>query len=87
MSSQNNSGWVYDIGTIQTSKAGKEYIRITKDVTLKKGQSLFYQSYENKLQKLVDKGKITPEEAERQLEEKSYIKYVLNLAPENAQKR
>lgn len=81
MSNQKSKGWTFDIGTIQVSKGGKEYIRVNKDVVLKKGQSIFKLSHEEKLQGMVDRGIITPEDAERQLEEKSYIKFFLNLAP------
>jgi hypothetical protein len=85
MSNSTDNKWVYDIATVQVSKGGKQYIRVNKDVTLKKGQSIFFQSQEEKLQKLVDNGKITEDEAERQLEAKSFIKFHLNLAPENKQ--
>jgi len=61
--------------TIKKSKAGKNYIEINEDVTLKKGGYLTLQKPKEQFDRLVAAGKKTQEQAENALSKIQHIIY------------
>ena len=73
--------WINNLGTIALSKAGKLYIKFDKDCTIKAGDYINLTKFADDIQKRVEKGFLTEEDAEKELETKSFIKYKLDKPP------
>ena len=73
--SEKKKKYINDIGEVRSGRDGKgNYITITKDVTLPKGAKLYTESLEDIVARLVDKGVITSDEAQKRLDKKpSYV--------------
>ena len=75
--------WINDVGILATSKEGKPYIKIEKDITLKAGDRLVMKSKKEAIENSVASGKITEERGEELLDKLGWIKYELHKAPSN----
>lgn len=75
--------YLNDVVQIMKSKKGAIYIKVTEDgdafkallSNLKPGDAIFCNSQEDKLQKLLELGKITEERYNELLEKTDFIKY------------
>ncbi len=70
------------VGTLQKSKAGGLYVKITEDVTLAKDSALTLQDPRKKLEESVKAGRLTEDRA-REIAAKipDFVKYEVYLAP------
>lgn len=75
--------WVNNVATIQKSKAGKLYIRVNKDMELKRDDVLFLEKKTDEVAKKVKAGFITQDEADAELERQGFIMYVATKPPRN----
>ena len=73
--------WVNDLGTINESKNGKLYIKIDKEITLKKGDFISLKSKKQEILDSVESGKINEERGNELMEKLAFIKYTLHKAP------
>jgi len=76
--------WINNLGSICEGRDGKSlYIKVRKDVNLKEGDNLRMVKHTDEVQRKVDAGIITEEEAQQQLEKLSFVKYTLHRPPRN----
>lgn len=79
------SKWINNVLEIleNKNKTGV-YIKMKKDVTLKRDQVIFLKNYEADINELLERGKITQEDAEKKLS-LTFIKMVGSLPPEKTE--
>lgn len=82
MSEENKNGWISNCGSIVTKKSGEGfYIKISKDLDLKQGDILSMIKLEDDVNNKVERGLITSEEAQAEIEKLHFVKYKLSRAP------
>lgn len=76
-----DNGWINGAVEIVTTKKGGYMINVKKDITLVQGQRIVLESFEDNLNRLVEKGFITENEANERLAKLSFIKQIGSVAP------
>lgn len=74
--------WINNFASICTGKEnGNLYISVRKDITLKAGDNVRMVKMTDEIDRKVDAGLITADEAEAQKEKFGFIKYTLHKPP------
>lgn len=68
------------LGQVLNSKAGKPYIKIDKDVTLKAGDVLFLNKPADEIDNAVERGKLTTEQADaKKAKIPDFVRFNINV--------
>jgi len=77
----NSNDWINNFARLNKSQKGNNYIEVTKDVNLQKGDRINLKKFEDHLKGLVGAGVIQSDEADRKLDKQGFVKYILSRTP------